>query len=130
MFEHFWCVEVAVSRKPSGRNVGSVCKQAKVGDKPHPVTLDNDRQNSWSQNADYQARPKSHQRKWIWFKDAVRKVPWQQVRRFQRSTATGPTDDVPYLVSERHDDPRRDDQEKKPSHADCQQSGLHHPRVD
>ncbi len=105
MFKHFWCIEVAVSRKPSGRNVGSISDQAKVGDKPHPIAMDDDRQNQGSQNADYQTRPKRHQWKRVWFKDAVGKMPWQQIRRFERPTAARSTDNVPHLVSERHDDP-------------------------
>ncbi len=111
MFEQSWSVEVAVARKPSNRNIGSVCENTKVGNKPHPFTLNNIATAAGAKTPIINPAHKCHQRIWIGFKDAVGKMPWQQICRYQQSTAACSTDDVPHLVDRCHSHPTDRQQE-------------------
>lgn len=72
-------VEIAIIGEPRRSDLDAVGHQAKIGNEPHPVPLNEYRDTQWQGGAKYQSSPEHDKRKRVGFKKAVRK-----------STAQGP----------------------------------------
>lgn len=96
---------MSIARNPCRRKVRSVREDAEVRDEPDPFASNRKRQSERNDNAENRAAPKRHQWFRIGIKDAVRQMLRNQISRLECPAAAPPTNDVSYLVRQRHDHP-------------------------
>ncbi len=120
MFQEFRCVEVLIAGPPRRCEVNTIGKYTEVSDEPHPVSANEQGQSKRNDDTNDWPTPQSYQGFRVRVKYAVRQVPWEEVSVLERTATKPSTEDVSRLVSERHDAPRRHQEDNELENANRQ----------